>query len=83
MKIQIPNTWMGEPIEGSIERVFKNKEKPLLKTPSIKTHNPARNINDPENYLILEERKHGTYEYPDLLVSMERTHKNKNWSEAW
>src|SRR3990167_8791027 len=40
------------------------------------------NIQNPNSYLILPGRKHGNYEYPDLLVSTARTHQGENWSQA-
>ena len=39
-------------------------------------------VEEPGTYIILPGRKHGSYEYPDLLVPTERTHKNKNWHQA-
>ena len=39
-------------------------------------------ISNPENYILLEGRTHGSYEYTDTLVSKTRTHFNKNWNES-
>lgn len=48
-----------------------------------KTERPApNNIQNADSYLILPGRKHGTYEYPDLLVSTQRTHNQENWNQA-
>ena len=43
---------------------------------------PARNISDLENYLVLQGKTHGSYSYPDLLVSNERTHLGKDWNDT-
>ena len=37
---------------------------------------------DLKNYIILEGKSYGTYSYPDLLVSMEKTHFDNNWHQA-
>ena len=39
-------------------------------------------VEEPGSYIILPGRKHGSYEYPDLLVPAERTHKGKKWHQA-
>lgn len=31
------------------------------------------------NYIILPAKEHGSYSYPDLLVTTEESHHNKNW----
>ena len=42
---------------------------------------PAR-IASPKKYIILPGHKHGSYEYGDLIVSMERSHQKKDWYGA-
>ena len=37
---------------------------------------------NPQKYIILPGRQHGTYSYPDMLVEKERTLYGKNWQEA-
>ncbi len=39
-------------------------------------------IPDAEDYLILEHRTHGSYSYPDLLVSKTLSHHGKNWYQS-
>ena len=39
------------------------------------------NIQNPENYLLLEGRKHNTYQYPNMLVPIERSHLNETWNQ--
>ncbi|MBS3083085.1 hypothetical protein J4454_04040, partial [Candidatus Pacearchaeota archaeon] len=34
------------------------------------------------NYLILEGRAHGSYEYPDTLIAKKRSMQSKKWQEA-
>ncbi len=43
---------------------------------------PGVNIQNPEKYIILTGRSHGSYSYPDLFVAMDRTHYGKNWKDA-
>ena len=43
--------------------------------------NPLADITDPKDYLLLEGRKHGSYEYSDILVGKSRTHFHKSWIE--
>ena len=42
---------------------------------------PAK-INNREKYIILPARTHGKYSYPTMLISMERTHQDKNWYDT-
>ena len=37
---------------------------------------------DPKSYVTLPGRSYGNYSYPDLLVSMEKSHHDKSWDEA-
>ena len=40
------------------------------------------NVQGGDKYIILPENKHESYEYPDLLVSVERSHNGENWNQA-
>ncbi|MBI2672758.1 hypothetical protein HYX19_00710 [Candidatus Woesearchaeota archaeon] len=40
------------------------------------------NIRNPEDYIFLEAKQHGTYSYPDLLVSMHRLGLNEDVQKA-
>ena len=82
MKIQIPKTFMGEPIEGASERYLKGQKTSPPSVPSVTLPAPARNLTDPENYLILPGRSQGSYAYPDLLVAKDRSHPGKNWNDC-
>ncbi len=53
----------------------------LEETPSSRIITPS-NIPNPENYILLEGRRHNTYQYPNMLVSMERSHLNEIWNQA-
>src|SRR3989344_4298872 len=85
MTIKIPKHYMGEPIEGSMERILAGA--PLqpapIGQPSAQPFilNPA-NINNAHEYIILPGATHGSYTYPEMLVAMERTHHGKNWNDA-
>ena len=85
-KIIIPSSFMGVNGEEALERITrKSSQVPV----SQKTSKPfpiagkGMLLGDLGNYIVLEGRTHGNYSYPDSLVSMERTHQNKNWSECW
>ncbi len=43
---------------------------------------PASNIQNPEDYIILEGKTYDTYSYPDLLVAKQKTLFNKNQDES-
>ena len=83
MKYKIPDTIFGKKVEGAMERVFakldaeKKEEKEETK-PNIE---PA-NIPNRKQYIILPGKTHGTYSYPDLLVSAEKRYHGKNWNQA-
>jgi len=84
-KIILPNEIFGRPVKGAMERILANPEpRPVMQgtNPSTTPITPATNINDPENYLILPGKKHGSYEYPDLLVGMHRLGFNQNVEQA-
>ena len=72
----------GIEIPGAYERYSRgskhNEEKEL---PSSKVITPAT-IPNPESYIILEGQKHGTYSYPDMLVSMDKSYFNQDWYSA-
>lgn len=42
---------------------------------------PAR-IENPESHIILPGKIHGTYSYPDTLLTMDRVHLGKNWNQC-
>ena len=69
-------------IEGATARLEESlKVKANTPKPTIIIPTPA-SINNPENYIILEGRTHGKYNYEDLIVSKTVYHKNKNWNQA-
>jgi len=64
------------------ERKLEKSKVPAPQPRQVAPATPARNISDPENYIALPGKAHGTYSYPDLLVPIERTHQNKDWDDA-
>lgn len=84
MSIKIPNAFMGKPVKGSIERALAAAQ--LLEEPATPpaphVPRPTTSINDPQNYIVLPARTHGTYSYAGTLVAMDKTHHNKNWSDS-
>ena len=82
MAIEIPNIFRGKPVDGAIEIALK-KTAVNPPAPDLKGTPPSpSNLSDAGKYLILEGRKHGSYEYPDLLVGMERDYLGKDWNDA-
>lgn len=48
----------------------------------VKTNPYEVNGDEIQKYIILEGKSHGSYSYPDLLVSIERSHIGVNWFNA-
>ena len=83
MKINIPKKIFGREIEGAIERSLRGSSSSNTSVNPQPVFNPTpSNVRNSQNYLILEGKSYGTYSYPDLIVSMERTHQDKNWDDA-
>ena len=81
--MKLPKEIFGQKVDGAYKkylvRTKNQKPKPVEQETPI---TPATNIANPESYLILQGRTHGSYSYPDLIVSMEKYHHNKNWDDA-
>jgi len=71
-------TYFGKPVEGSYQRYLDGIKDPVQGN----TIPGPSNIQNVSSYLILPGRRHGSYEYPDLLVSTIRTHHGENWNQA-
>ena len=41
-----------------------------------------QNVENPESYILLPARAHGSYEYPNILVAKQGSLQGKNWHEA-
>jgi hypothetical protein len=81
-RIEIPDSFMGVPVsEDTLKQSLENGPAPQVSVPVGNSAGVVRG--DRPKYLLLEGRIHRDYEYPDLIVSTERTHNNSNWSEAW
>ena len=48
---------------------------------NTKRPSPAR-VQNPENYIILPGKTHGTYSYADTLITRDRGHLGKNWVQC-
>jgi len=73
MAIEIPDNWMGEPIKGSMKKVLgTTNRKRTGRTKQEKGVIPSANINNPENWILLNGRQHGSYQYDNLVVCMHR-----------
>ena len=68
-KSYVPSAIYNQFKEG-VEEIFS----PKIKS-SAEEHNP-------KDYILLEGRAHGSYEYPDILIAQERGLQNKNWDQA-
>ena len=63
-RIQIPDTWLGEPIKGAVEKVLEgNKNSDIGVEPEEPaTITPASpGVANKDQYIILQGRKHGSY----------------------
>ena len=79
----LPDKFLGIDGKEALKKYLEQqalKPEPEVQKPASIT--PATAIADPQSYLILPSRKHGSYEYPDLLVAKERSHLDKTWDQA-
>ena len=86
MSIEIPDRWLGKPVEGALERALKNPNPatPIVTPSAPASILPANNMGlNRADYIILPSQTHGDYAYGDTLVSMQRSHLGENWSESW
>lgn len=86
MSIEIPDRWLGKPVEGALERALKspNPALPIATPASPASILPANNSGlNKADYIILRSQSYGSYTYGDTLVSMQRAHLGKNWNESW
>ena len=76
----LPDNIFGIDTKKAYEEFIAEAEKkeettePVIITPA--------HINNPEQYIILEARTHGTYSYPDILIDRERSHQGTDWFQA-
>lgn len=66
---EIAQSLLGKPVDE-----FKTTA-----PPAVGTSTPVRDL---YNYIILPGKRHGSYEYPDLLVPAYMTHKARSWYKA-
>ncbi len=88
MAIEIPKSYMGEPIKGAMDKILKGnsqagkpKGKNSKKAPPNFVPSPS-NLTDVDKYIILPEAQHGNYSYPEMLVAMDKRHFDKDWNKA-
>jgi len=83
MSRKISGNRTAEDVIREYERkLAENKSKVAAPKPRQIAPVKATNVNDPEKYIVLSGNSHGTYSYPDLLVSTERTHQDKTWYQT-
>ena len=51
-------------------------------TTQVVIHQPVSAIQNLDRYILLEGRDHGDYSYPDLLISMDKSHARMSWYET-
>src|SRR3989344_9495227 len=71
----------GISTEEAYRRVMAEQDIPDSEKPERKPS--SSNVSNANIYLILPGRQHGNYEYPDLLVSTDRSHLGRNWNDAY
>ena len=79
MKFKIPKTIFGHEIIGAMERL---QEREANNPTPQSTPTPITNIDNPQDYILLSGRTHGTYSYPDLAIAIEKTHFGKDWHQT-
>ena len=72
MKYEIPKTFMGKPVAGAMKRVLEGNTSPQNNPVPVPSFHIITNISNLEDYIFLQGKTHGTYSYPDLLVSKYR-----------
>src|SRR3989344_4465192 len=84
-RIIIPDNWMGESIEGAMETALSTSQtQPLVSIGQPQTFQPSTApISNKDKYIILPGATHGSYEYPEFLVAMDRTHLNEDWQQCF
>jgi hypothetical protein len=70
MKINIPDNWLGEKIEGSIEKVLAEKPAMSNQTRAQTNTEKVYEINDPRNYIQVPQF--------DIVIARKETHRGKN-----
>ncbi|MBI2507429.1 hypothetical protein HYV89_00575 [Candidatus Woesearchaeota archaeon] len=75
------NTYFGKKVEGAYEKYLEESKTAENHTELIEKPITGK-IQNGNEYLILPGRKHGSYEYPDLLVSAKRSHNGEKWNQA-
>ena len=72
MKIKIPDTFMGRPIKGAMEKLLAGSPGTPPQGDPLPPSNPPSDLSEPEKYLQLPEGKYGNYDYPNLFISLHR-----------
>ncbi len=72
--IEIPNSWMGKPVEGSLERILTRK--PASPPLPVTTSGVPRTfqVSNPSDYIVVPQY--------DILIAKRETHQGKNWQES-
>ena len=71
--IDIPDNWMGKPIDGALERVLAKKQTPVVPAPIVSP--VTANIINPRTYLKVPQ-------YGNTLIATEETHRGKDMYET-
>lgn len=80
--MKLPSKIFGIDTSEAYQRYLEGSKSAPKPQPSKPLIVPATNLVNPENYIILEGRKHGSYEYPDLLLPSQRNHFNEDWNQS-
>jgi hypothetical protein len=72
MKYQIPKTFMGKPVAGSLERVLAKLDKTSENKEKQENIKPSTDIN-PDDYIHLQS---------GIYIAKQRTHLNLNWYQT-
>jgi hypothetical protein len=74
MKIQIPKTFMGKPVAGSLERVLNSNGNSTPNPSSNPSANPPATVPDLQGYIYVPTI--------GLYLAKQRTHHNLNWYQT-
>ncbi len=79
--MKLPDELFGKSTKDAYQKYLEDSAKKPPEPPKPERKIIA-DISAPESYILLEGKAHGSYSYPDILVSMDKFLPNLNWQQA-
>ena len=80
--MKLPNKVFGIDTKEAYKNYLAEAKKPKQPKQVDKGLPLSANIQDPESYVILEGKQHGSYSYPDILVSTGKDYHSQDWNQT-